>query len=99
MTLLTKEMERPNGIGFSPDEKTLYVANSHGPRMVWMAFPVKADGTLGQGRVFFDGTAAGEEVEPRLGRRHGDRPARQRVGHAHRAVSRLFRPKASTLDR
>jgi gluconolactonase len=54
VTLLTKEMERPNGIGFSPDEKTLYVANSHRPRMVLMAFPVKADGTLGQGRVFFD---------------------------------------------
>ena len=34
VTLLTKEMERPNGIGFSPDEKTLYVANSHGPRMI-----------------------------------------------------------------
>jgi gluconolactonase len=56
VTLLTKEMERPNGIGFSPDEKTLYVANSHGPRMVWMALPVKVDGTLGSGRVFFDGT-------------------------------------------
>jgi gluconolactonase len=54
VTLLTKEMERPNGIGFSPDEKTLYVANSHGPRMVLMAFPVKADGTLDKGRVFFD---------------------------------------------
>ena len=55
VTLLTKEMERPNGIAFSPDEKTLYVANSHGPRMIWMAFPVKEDGTLGEGRVFFDG--------------------------------------------
>jgi gluconolactonase len=55
VTLLNKDMERPNGIGFSPDEKTLYVANSHGPRMVWMAFPVDQDGTLGHGRVFFDG--------------------------------------------
>jgi gluconolactonase len=27
VTLLTKEMSRPNGIAFSPDEKTLYVAN------------------------------------------------------------------------
>ena len=26
LTLLTKEMTRPNGIGLSPDEKTLYVA-------------------------------------------------------------------------
>ena len=28
VTLLTKEMTFPNGIGFSPDEKTLYVAQS-----------------------------------------------------------------------
>lgn len=53
LSLLTKEMERPNGIGLSPDEKTLYVANSHGPRMIIMAFPRKADGTLGGGREFF----------------------------------------------
>ena len=56
VTLLTKEMSYPNGIGFSPDEKTLYVANSDGERAVWMAFPVKPDGTLGEGRVFFDAT-------------------------------------------
>lgn len=57
VTLLTKELERPNGIGLSPDEKTLYVANSHDPRLLWMAYPVKPDGTLGPGRVFFDGMA------------------------------------------
>jgi gluconolactonase len=56
VTLLTKEMSRPNGIAFSPDEKTLYVANSDPEKAVWMAFPVKADGTLGEGRVFFDAT-------------------------------------------
>jgi gluconolactonase len=54
VTLLTKEIERPNGIAFSPDEKTLYVANSHGPRPIIMAFPVKADGTLGEGREIFN---------------------------------------------
>jgi gluconolactonase len=56
LTLLTKEMTRPNGIAFSPDEKTLYVANSDPDRPVWMAFDVKGDGTLGQGRVFHDCT-------------------------------------------
>jgi gluconolactonase len=55
VTLLSTELERPNGIGFSPDEKTLYVANSHGPRMIVMSFPVKQDGSLGEGSVFFDG--------------------------------------------
>src|SRR5689334_13736535 len=38
LTLLTKEMSRPNGIAFSPDEKTLYVANSDPDKAVWMAF-------------------------------------------------------------
>jgi gluconolactonase len=61
VTLLTKELTRPNGIAFSPDYKTLYVANSDGPpRAIWMAFPVKDDGTLGAGKVFFD---AGELVK------------------------------------
>jgi len=54
LTLLTKEMSRPNGIAFAPDEKTLYVANSDPLKPVWMAFEVKEDGTLGKGRVFFN---------------------------------------------
>jgi len=57
VTLLTKEMTYPNGIAFSPDEKTLYVANSDPDKAIWMAFPVNADGTLGKGRVFFDATS------------------------------------------
>jgi gluconolactonase len=57
VTLLTKELTRPNGIAFSPDEKTLYVAQSDPDAAVWKAFEVKADGTLGQGRVFFDATS------------------------------------------
>jgi len=57
LTLLTKELTRPNGIAFSPDEKTLYVANSDPKRAIWMAFPVKEDGTLGEGRVFADTTS------------------------------------------
>ena len=56
VTLLTKEMTFPNGIALSPDEKTLYVANSDPKKAIWMAFPVKEDGTLGKGRVFFDAT-------------------------------------------
>src|SRR5262249_23021684 len=56
LTLLTKDMSRPNGIAFSPDEKTLYVANSDPEKAIWMAYPLKADGTLGAGRVFADVT-------------------------------------------
>jgi gluconolactonase len=54
VTLATRELERPNGLAFSPDEKILYVANSHGPRPVILAFPLNPDGSLGPSRVFFD---------------------------------------------
>lgn len=57
LTLLTQEVRAPNGIGFSPDGKTLYVSNADRDNQVWMAYEVKRDGTLGAGRVFFDGTA------------------------------------------
>ncbi|HUQ68218.1 MAG TPA: SMP-30/gluconolactonase/LRE family protein, partial [Planctomycetaceae bacterium] len=53
LTLLTEEMTRPNGIAFSPDEKTLYVAQSDPAAAIWKKFPVKDDGTLGKGEVFF----------------------------------------------
>lgn len=54
VTLLTDQMTRPNGIAFSPDEKTLYVAQSDPQRPIWMAFDVRADGSIGNGRVFVD---------------------------------------------
>lgn len=56
VSLLTDVLERPNGLALSPDGKVLYVANSHGPRAIWMAFDVGADRTLAPGRVFFDAT-------------------------------------------
>jgi gluconolactonase len=61
LTLLTKDMTRPNGIAFSPDERTLYVAQSDPEAAKWMAFEVKFDGLLGKGRVFFDATAWAKE--------------------------------------
>jgi gluconolactonase len=56
VTLATKELEAPNGLAFSPDYKTLYVANSQAEAPIWKAFPVKPDGTLGPSRVFYDAT-------------------------------------------
>ncbi|HEU0123366.1 MAG TPA: SMP-30/gluconolactonase/LRE family protein [Bryobacteraceae bacterium] len=64
LTLLNKEMTRPNGIAFSPDEKWLYVANSDAARKAWMKFPVQEDGTLGPGSVFADVTAEQGEGLP-----------------------------------
>ena len=57
LTLLTKEMTRPNGIAFSSDEKILYVAQSDPKAAIWKKFPVNADGTLGKGEIFYDATA------------------------------------------
>jgi gluconolactonase len=56
VTLLTTAMTFPNGLALSPDERTLYVANSDSKKALWMAFLVRDDGTLGTGRVFFDVT-------------------------------------------
>jgi gluconolactonase len=54
VTVQCQEISRPNGIAFSPDHNTLYVANSDGKDPVWRAFPVKDDGELGSPTVFFD---------------------------------------------
>jgi gluconolactonase len=67
ITLLAKELAFPNGIAFSPDERTLYVSNAERKRPIWLAYPVAADGTLGAPRVFFDAArfvAAGKAGVP-----------------------------------
>ena len=62
LTLLTSELSGPNGIAFSPDERYLYVGNWDLKRKVLMRYPVKVDGTLANGQVFYDFTAEPEEV-------------------------------------
>jgi gluconolactonase len=57
VTLLTREMTRPNGLAFSPDERLLYVAQSDSTAAIWRVFDVKPDGTFGASRVLFDSTA------------------------------------------
>lgn len=57
VTLLTRELTRPNGIAFSPDEKILYVPQTDPQQAVLMAYPVQEDGTLGTGSVLYDFTA------------------------------------------
>jgi gluconolactonase len=55
LDLLTKDVQYPNGIAFSPDEKKLYVSNSR-PEKYWMAFDVQAEGTLANGHKLYDAT-------------------------------------------
>lgn len=55
--LVIKDLTRPNGIAFSPDERTLYVSNSDEKRRIWMRYDVAPSGTVSNGRLFFDTTA------------------------------------------
>ncbi|MCL4690987.1 MAG: SMP-30/gluconolactonase/LRE family protein [Candidatus Hydrogenedentes bacterium] len=52
LTLLVDDFIKPNGIGLSPDGKTLYVADTEGLEI--RAFDVAEDGSLSNGRVFCD---------------------------------------------
>src|SRR5262245_26592074 len=45
-------MPLPNGLKVSPDGKTLYVSDSH--LRHWKAYPIKEDGGVGAGKVFFE---------------------------------------------
>lgn len=54
---LITDLDAPNGLGFSPDGRTLYVSNAVHRRPIWMAYEVRADGSLANGRVFADATA------------------------------------------
>lgn len=64
LTLLHKEMTRPNGLAFTPDESHLYLANSDRGNMIWLKFPVLDDGTLGEATVFADVTSLRENGVP-----------------------------------
>lgn len=54
LTLLDKTLTVPNGIGFSPDEKTLYVAVSDTEASAWFAFDVLENGLLAKKREFYN---------------------------------------------
>ena len=56
LQLLVKDLTRPNGIVFSPDEKYLYVNNSE-PKKIWMRYTMNPDGSVDDGRLFYDATA------------------------------------------
>jgi len=63
LQLLIKDLPRPNGIAFSPDYKTLYVANSD-KKKVWMRYDVAADGSVSNGRLFADVDSEKEDGVP-----------------------------------
>jgi gluconolactonase len=56
--LLANELSGPNGLAFSPDEKFFYVDNWDEKKKIIMRYEVNPDGTLANGKVFFDMTSA-----------------------------------------
>jgi gluconolactonase len=54
VTLLVDSIEAPNGIAVFPDGKTLLVANSDNRKKRWYAYDIASDGSLSNGRVFYD---------------------------------------------
>ena len=61
--LLTTDLTGPNGLAFSPDEKYFYVDDWDTSKKIIMRYEVNADGTLSNGKMFFDMTAAeGEDA-------------------------------------
>ena len=58
LQLISRDFTGPNGIALSPDEKYLYVGDWDEKKVVVMRYEARPDGTLANGRVFFDMTAA-----------------------------------------
>ncbi|MFL5620887.1 MAG: SMP-30/gluconolactonase/LRE family protein [Gemmatimonadaceae bacterium] len=56
LRLLTRELTGPNGLAFSPDERFLYVDDWDVAHKVIMRYPLRTDGSLGEGTVFVDAT-------------------------------------------
>src|SRR6478736_10459760 len=54
---VVRDLNRPNGLAFSPNFKVLYVNNSDPARNLVMRYDVAPDGTLSGGRVFADLTS------------------------------------------
>ena len=66
--LLDDKLTRPNGLAFSPDYSKLYVTNSDENNKVIMVYDISEDGkgTVSNGRVFYNATAANLNGEGNL---------------------------------
>jgi gluconolactonase len=94
LTLLIKDLKRPSGLAFSIHDKILYVANADPARKVWMAYPVKPDGTLEDGKLFFDATESKEAGLPGGMRRD----SRDNLYCTGPGGVRIFSPAGKHLD-
>ncbi|HMG35000.1 MAG TPA: SMP-30/gluconolactonase/LRE family protein [Blastocatellia bacterium] len=63
LKVISRDFTGPNGIALSPDEKYLYVGDWDDKKKVVMRYDALADGTLANGKLFFDMTGApGEDA-------------------------------------
>lgn len=62
LDLIIGDLKAPNGLAFSPGEKYLYVDDS-GTKMYWR-YPVLPNGTVGQGKLFYDASKDAESGVP-----------------------------------
>jgi gluconolactonase len=63
LVLLTDSITRPNGIGITPDQKTLIIANSDPAKPCWYAYDFGTGDKLIHPRIFYDASAAAVSEE------------------------------------
>jgi gluconolactonase len=62
LELISKNITRPNGIAFSPDQRLLYVANSDWPKGYWYVYDVSPEGDVSNERLFKSPEKAEEQI-------------------------------------
>lgn len=66
VNLLVDTLSRPNGIGLSPDERILYIAQSDPEKARYYAFDLDEEGNVISGKVLFDATSLQSETRKGL---------------------------------
>lgn len=66
LRLIDGGLKRPNGIALSPDQKTLYVANSDPERQILKSYAIAEDGGITDNGVFFDAQSLAGDDAPGL---------------------------------
>jgi gluconolactonase len=62
LSLAAADLDAPNGLALTPDERFLYVDNWQEDRKVVLRYDVASDGSLSNARVFFDMTSTPGEI-------------------------------------
>jgi len=66
VSVIEKELHRPNGVALSPDERTLYVTQSEPTKAIIMAYSLDANGNVTGRKLFHDVTDLVGEKSPGL---------------------------------